>query len=165
VETVGYISSGYKNWMDVAIQRSTAGLLHGFGAAMVAVGVYYLSHKNSLVKRRILVGISCILYAILQHAIWNGTFLVAYLPAPLGPYLAGGMVVLGPIVFDAILLVYIVESLLMGTFLMFVTWKISGSPAFLYWINFFKKSSKSRTPNLPHEQHQILTSNQGSKNS
>ncbi len=44
VETVGYIGSGYQDWLAVALERTAAGLLHGFGAGMVALGWYYLTH-------------------------------------------------------------------------------------------------------------------------
>lgn len=125
IETSGYISQGYKDWLDVAIQRSTAGLLHGLGAAMVALGIYYLTHRDS-VNRRVLIGIGCILYAILQHAIWNGSFLLQLLPGPLGSYLANGTVTLGPVSFQAFMLVYLFESLLMLIFFIFVTGKLRG---------------------------------------
>lgn len=125
IETSAYISQGYKDWLDVAIQRSTAGLLHGFGAAMVALGWYYLTHRNSI-NRRILVGLGCIIYAVLQHALWNGSFLLLLLPDPIGSYLDHGMVVLGPVTFQSILLVYLFESLLMLIFFLFVTGKLRG---------------------------------------
>ncbi len=123
IETSGYISSGYQNWLDVALQRSTAGLLHGFGAAMVSLGWYYLTHPKAS-HHRFLFGFGCMLYAVLQHAIWNGSFLLQLLPAPIGPYLANGVIGSGSFAFPAFLLVYVVESLLMLIFFLFVTGKI-----------------------------------------
>ncbi len=123
IETSGYISSGYQNWLDVALQRSAAGLLHGFGAAMVSLGWYYLTHPKAS-HHRFLFGFGCMLYAVLQHAIWNGSFLLQVLPAPLGPYLANGVIGSGSFAFPAFLLVYVVESLLMLIFFLFVTGKI-----------------------------------------
>ncbi|HLZ59478.1 MAG TPA: PrsW family glutamic-type intramembrane protease [Ktedonosporobacter sp.] len=129
IETSGYIGQGYKDWLTVAIERSSAGLLHGFGAAMVSLGWYLLTHKNSA-NNRILLGLGCGVYAALQHALWNGSFLLALLPAPLGPYLGNGAVnvPLGSLSFsfDAMVLVYIVETALMLTFFFFVTGKLRG---------------------------------------
>ncbi len=123
IETSGYISSGYKDWLDVALQRSTAGLLHGLGAAMVSLGWYYLTHPKAS-HHRFLFGFGCMLYAVLQHAIWNGSFLLQTLPAPIGPYLTDGVIGGGAFAFPAFLLVYIVESILMLTFFVFITGKI-----------------------------------------
>ena len=126
IETSGYISMGYRNWVDVAIERSSAGLLHGFGAAMTALGWYFLTHKKSLARRRILIGLGCILYAILQHAIWNGSFVFQLLPAPIGPYLDQGKIMLGNYPVSASLLIYLVETILMLIFFLYITGKLSG---------------------------------------
>lgn len=123
IETSGYISSGYQDWLNVALQRSAAGLLHGLGAAMVALGWYYLTHPKAS-QHRFLLGFSCMAYAVLQHAIWNGSFGLQLLPAPIGPYLANGVIGSGAFAFPSFLLVYIVESILMLTFFIFVTGKI-----------------------------------------
>ncbi len=126
IETSGYISMGYRNWVDVAIERSSAGLLHGFGAGMTALGWYFLTHKKSLAHRRVLIGLGCILYAILQHAIWNGSFVFQLLPAPIGPYLDQGKIMLGNYPMSASLLIYLVETILMLTFFLYITGKLSG---------------------------------------
>ena len=121
IETSGYISlSDSRPWTNIALERSTAGLLHGFGAGMVALGCYYLAHRNSI-NHRILIGLGCIAYAIVQHAIWNAAFLSALLPAPIGPFLEKGTISVGSYVMQGVVLVYIVESLLMFVFLLFVT--------------------------------------------
>lgn len=126
IETSGYISMGYRTWVDVAIERSSAGLLHGFGAGMVALGWYFLTHKKSLARRRILIGLGCIIYAILQHAIWNGSFVFQLLPAPIGPYLDQGKIMLGSYTLEAGLLIYIAETILMLAFFLFITGRLSG---------------------------------------
>ncbi|QBD80001.1 PrsW family intramembrane metalloprotease [Ktedonosporobacter rubrisoli] len=125
IETFGYISMGYKDWLTVAIERSAAGLLHGFGAAMIALGWYYLTHRDSA-KNRFLLVFACWAYAILQHALWNGSFGLQLLPAPVGPYLDHGVVTLGPVTFESFILVYLVESILMLAFFLYVTKKLRG---------------------------------------
>ncbi|TMC22031.1 MAG: PrsW family intramembrane metalloprotease, partial [Chloroflexi bacterium] len=130
VETIGYISSGYDHWLNIALQRSSAGLLHGFGAGMVALGWYYATHANSTGKmNRALVTLGCWTYAILQHAIWNGSFGLQLLPAPIGPYLDNGTIVLGTITVPSFMLVYIVETILMLIFFLFITKKLRTRPA------------------------------------
>ena len=123
IETSGYISQGNQDWLNVALQRSTAGLLHGFGAAMVALGWYFITHRKGR-NNSVLLGIGCILYAVLQHAIWNGSFVLQLLPSPIGPYLASGNIGSGAFAFPAFLLVYVTLSLLMLTFFLFVTGRI-----------------------------------------
>ncbi len=123
IETSGYISSGYHDWLNIALQRSTAGLLHGLGAAMVSLGWYYLTHPKAS-RNRFLLGFGCMLYAVLQHAIWNGSFGLQLLPAPIGPYLSNGTIGSGSFAFPSFLLVYVVESILMLVVFFFVTGKI-----------------------------------------
>jgi len=126
VETSGYISmGGYHDWLGIALERSTAGLLHGFGAAMASLGWYYITHPKSI-KNRVPVALGCWAYALLQHAIWNGSFGLQLLPAPIGPYLDNGTIPLGSLELPSFILVYIVESLLMLTFFLIVTGKLRG---------------------------------------
>jgi len=124
IETCGYIATGYRDWFDVALQRSSAGLLHGFGAGMVALGWYYLTHPGSN-RHRTMLGFGCWAYAVLQHAIWNGSSFLQILPAPIGPSLSGN-VPLGPYSFPAFPLVLVAESLLMVAFFVYVTGKLRG---------------------------------------
>jgi RsiW-degrading membrane proteinase PrsW (M82 family) len=125
VETTGYIGQGYQGWLAVALQRSSAGLLHGFGAGMTALGWYFITHPKSTRKmNRVLLAFGCWCYAILQHALWNGSFGLQLLPAPIGPYLDKGTIPLGPITFPSFLLVYVVESVLMLIFFLYVTRKL-----------------------------------------
>lgn len=74
-ETVGYIGQGQADWIYVAIERVGAGLLHGVGAGMAALGWYYLIRGKG-VRLRWLKGIGCGFYAVLQHAIFNGVNLL-----------------------------------------------------------------------------------------
>jgi RsiW-degrading membrane proteinase PrsW (M82 family) len=127
IETSGYISQGYSDWLNVAIQRSSAGLLHGLGAAMVTLGWYYLTHPKES-KQPFLLAVGCWGYAVLQHAIWNGSFVLQLLPAPIGPYLTNGVINIGIISIPAFILVYIVETALMLTFLVFVTGRLRRKP-------------------------------------
>lgn len=123
IETSGYISLGYKDWVDVALQRSAAGLLHGLGAAMVALGWYYLTHPKES-KNRFLLAFGCWGYAVLQHALWNGSFGLQLLPAPIGPYLNNGTIPLGSLSLPSFIVVYIVESALMLAFFLYITRKL-----------------------------------------
>ncbi|GHO85453.1 hypothetical protein KSZ_34590 [Dictyobacter formicarum] len=124
VETSGYIGMGYSNWVDVAIQRSSAGLLHSFGAGMTALGWYYLTHSKSLQRNRIWIGLGCGVYAIMQHAIWNGSFVFQLLPAPLGPYFDKGTITIGSYPIPSIMIIYSIETALMIVFFLFVTGKL-----------------------------------------
>ena len=129
IETSGYISLGdSRPWVDTALERSTAGLLHGFGAGMVALGCYYLTHRNSI-NRRILIGIGCIAYAIIQHAIWNSTFLLGLLPGPLGLFFANGTIWINSYAMQGIVMAYLAESLLIFACFLFVTGKLRSQTA------------------------------------
>jgi len=85
--TFTYIGTGEADWIQVAIVRVGAGLLHGLGAGMVALGWYYLINGRG-VRLRWLKGVSCVLYAVAQHAIFNGSaVLVDFLPQPIEKWL------------------------------------------------------------------------------
>ena len=83
VETIGYIGSGQADWVSISIQRIGAGLLHGLGAAMAALGWYYLINGKG-VPHRWLKGFGGLAYAVLQHGIFNGSNLLSMLPGPVG---------------------------------------------------------------------------------
>ncbi|MDQ2714045.1 MAG: PrsW family glutamic-type intramembrane protease [Chloroflexota bacterium] len=121
IETVGYISLGYQDWLQVALLRTGAGLLHGFGAAMVALGWYYLTHAK---KQRFLLAIGCWLYAVLQHALWNGTASLVLLPAPIGPTINSWSLNLGFATLAFTDLLNIIEALLFLAIFIFVTGKL-----------------------------------------
>ena len=117
VETSGYISQGYGDWLNVALIRSSAGLLHGFGAAMVALGWYILTHKEEgLWWKRLLVALGCMGYAILQHALWNGTTALILLPGPLGTFFQTWSWSAGPVSLSGTDLVNIAEIIPMLVF-------------------------------------------------
>jgi RsiW-degrading membrane proteinase PrsW (M82 family) len=83
VETIGYIGSGQADWVSIAIQRIGAGLLHGVGAAMAALGWYYLINGKGI-PRRWLKGFGGLAYAVLQHGIFNASNLLGLVPGPIG---------------------------------------------------------------------------------
>jgi RsiW-degrading membrane proteinase PrsW (M82 family) len=83
VETISYIGMGQADWISIAIQRVGAGLLHGVGAAMAALGWYYLINGKG-VPRRWLKGFGGLAYAVLQHGIFNGSNLLGLVPGPVG---------------------------------------------------------------------------------
>ncbi|HEX8982572.1 MAG TPA: PrsW family glutamic-type intramembrane protease [Ktedonobacterales bacterium] len=70
LETIGYIGQGQADWISVAIERVGAGLLHGVGAGMGALGWYYLINGSG-VPLRWLKGIGCGVYAVVQHGLFN----------------------------------------------------------------------------------------------
>ncbi|MGH2484829.1 MAG: PrsW family glutamic-type intramembrane protease, partial [Ktedonobacterales bacterium] len=86
LETTGYIGMGEADWVNVAIGRVGAGLLHGVGAGMAALGWYYLINGKG-VRLRWLRGFGGILYAVLQHAIFNGSNLLGFVPGPVGSWM------------------------------------------------------------------------------
>jgi len=119
VETTGYISSEYNNWLNIALMRSGAGLLHGLGAAMMALGWYYLTHKEEgSRRRRILLAVGCGAYAIFQHALWNGSWGLMFVPGPIGNFVESWTWSLGLLTIDAPTLFNIVE--LMGILIFFI---------------------------------------------
>lgn len=123
IETSGYISADYTNWLNIALIRTGAGLLHGFGAAMVALGWYYLVHPG---KKRVLKALGCWLYAVAQHAIWNGSWGLALLPAPFGPFFNNLTLTIGSVMLPYYVLINIGEALFMLGFFLYMTNKIRG---------------------------------------
>lgn len=110
VETTSYISQNYSSWLNVALVRSGAGLLHGFGAAMAALGWYYLTHKEEgPARRRILLASACALYAIIQHSLWNGFWGLALIPGPVGNFVNQWTLNLGQFSLDVPTLFNILE--------------------------------------------------------
>jgi len=120
IETTGYISSGYQDWLNVALIRTGSGLLHGFGAAMVALGWYYLTHPG---KHRVLKALGCWLYAVAQHALWNGSWGLMLLPAPLGSFFNSNATI-GPVQLPYYEIVNIVEVVLMLVFFIYMTGRL-----------------------------------------
>jgi RsiW-degrading membrane proteinase PrsW (M82 family) len=89
VETIGYITQGQSDWINVALERSTAGLLHGVGAGMATLGWWYLLNGKG-VPLRFVKGFGLILYAMAQHAINNAAaVLIGLVPEPVRSLLFG----------------------------------------------------------------------------
>ncbi|MBE3566195.1 MAG: PrsW family intramembrane metalloprotease [Thermogemmatispora sp.] len=120
VETIGYISMGYSDWAHVALVRSGAGLLHGLGAGMVALGWYHLIRTK---QRRLRLGFACWLYAVLQHALWNACGSLSLLPAPVGPAIQSWQLDLGFISFGLDeLLILLLTIIFLVLFILIVRW-------------------------------------------
>ncbi len=143
IETTGYISSGYNDWLNVALIRTGSGLLHGFGAAMVALGWYYLIHGKN---RRFLLAFLCWLYAVLQHALWNGSWGLVLIPGPIGNYFNNTNVNIGPYPIPAYEIINIVEALFMLAFFVYMTGRL-----------------RTRTPASPSPDGNLAASERGQK--
>lgn len=129
VETTGYISQGYNDWLNVALGRSGAGLLHGFGAAMVALGWYILTHpQEGSRRRRSWLAFSCGGYAIAQHALWNGSVALVLLPGPLGAFFQTWSWNLGPLYVDGYELVNIAEVGAILVFFLYIAGRLRTRP-------------------------------------
>lgn len=122
VETVGYIGSGYSDWLSVALERTGASLLHGFGAGMVALGWYHLAHRKQ--GGSVLIAVLCWLYAVFQHLVWNGTATLAFLPAPTGPALDNWSINLGFTLLPGLELLNIIEAILILVFFLYMTGRL-----------------------------------------
>src|SRR6266702_3787173 len=121
VETVGYIGSGYHDWLAVALERTGAGLLPGFGAAMVALGWYYLVHAK---ERRLLKAFGCWAYAVFQHFVWNATAVLSLLPGPAGSTLNSWHLNLGFVTLPFVEILNIIEAILIFVFFIYMTGRL-----------------------------------------
>lgn len=126
VETVGYIGLGYQDWLSVALERTGASLLHGFGAGMVALGWYYLFHAKNY---RVLRFIGCFAYAIFQHFVWNATAILSLLPGPVGSTINSWNINLGFTTLPFVELLNIIEAILILAFFIYITGRIKEKPA------------------------------------
>ena len=150
IETTGYISSGYQDWLSIALIRTGASLLHGFGAAMVALGWYYLTHPG---KHRLLKAAGCWLYAVIQHALWNGSWGIVLLPAPVGPFFDTLNVAIGPVSLPSYTIINIVEAIFMLAFFIYMTGRLRSNtppPSMLATEKVDVKPVEPFTPTLPH---------------
>lgn len=118
IETVGYIGLGYTDWLTVALERTGASLLHGFGAGMVALGWYYLFHAKNY---RFLKFIGCYAYAIFQHFVWNATALLSLLPGSAGSTINSWNLNLGFTVLPFPEILNILEVVLILVFFIYMT--------------------------------------------
>ena len=128
LETLGYIGQGQADWIYVAIERIGAGLLHGVGAGMVGLGWYYFINGKG-VRLRWLRGIGCGVYAVLQHAIFNGTNVITFFPLPfnLNQQLAQPLY-LGQLPFESAVLIFIGFYIVMIGVLFFITGRLRNAP-------------------------------------
>ncbi len=122
-ETIGYIGSGEADWIGVAVERIGAGLLHGVGAGMAALGWYYLINGKG-VRLRWVRGFGGILYAMAQHALFNGSNLLGLLPGPLGSWMQQP-VYLGRLPLDGGTLLFFVYYALILGLLIYVTGRLA----------------------------------------
>jgi hypothetical protein len=124
-------------------------LLHGFGAAMVVLGWYYITHPG---KHRFLKAAGCWLYAIAQHALWNGSWGLVLLPAPVGPFFINLNVTISTFSLPYYEIINIVEALFMLAFFIFMTGRIRTKPtspsSLATELDFVQSSSSNR----PHKQ-------------
>jgi RsiW-degrading membrane proteinase PrsW (M82 family) len=119
-ETVGYIGLGQADWVAVSIERIGAGLLHGVGAGMVALGWYYLINGKG-VRLRWLRAAGCFLYAVLQHGIFNSFALAGqHLPQNINDWL-NAPYPLGTLPMQRMDAVYLVVYALILAMLIFMT--------------------------------------------
>src|SRR5262249_55067782 len=125
VETIGYISAEYNDWLHVALVRSGSGLLHGLGTAMMALGWYFLTHKEEgSGRRRILLAVSCGAYAIFQHALWNGSWGLILIPGPIGNFVRNWTWSAGFLTIDAPTLFNIVELIGILIFFLYISGRL-----------------------------------------
>jgi len=122
VETMGYIGSGYQDWLSIALERTAASLLHGFGTAMVALGWYYLVHSKG--QQRFWKAIGCWAYAVVQHMIWNGTAVISLLPGPAGTAVNSWNLDLGFTSLPFVEVLNIIEAILILIFFIYMTGRL-----------------------------------------
>ncbi len=123
LEATGYITGDQADWISQALGRSTAGLLHGVGAGMAALGWYYLINGKG-VPLRWLRGVGGILYAMLQHATFNASAVLLPLLPPSILAVLAIEVVPGYVPFPIANLVFLAfDGLILGV-LIFVTGRL-----------------------------------------
>ncbi len=122
IETSGYIASNTTNWLNTALIRTGAGLLHGMGAAMVALGWYYLTHPG---KNRVPKAVGCWLYAVVQHALWNGSAFLTLLPGSTGDFFSKPLTI-GSVTLPYFELVNAGEAIFILLFFLYITYRIRG---------------------------------------
>jgi RsiW-degrading membrane proteinase PrsW (M82 family) len=128
IETLSYFGLGQADWITVAIDRVGAGLLHGVGAGLGALGWYYLIRGKG-VNRRWLLGFGALGYAVLQHAVFNASGLIVILP-PIGHWLnsTAPLVSLGALPIERSFLVELTLYALVFVMLTYVTGRLRHAP-------------------------------------
>jgi RsiW-degrading membrane proteinase PrsW (M82 family) len=128
IETLTYFGLGQADWISVAIDRIGAGLLHGVGAGMGALGWYYLVRGKGI-SRRWLLGFGALGYAVLQHGIFNASGLITNVP-PFSRWLTSAtpLVSLGSLPIERSFLVELVMYALVLAMLVLVTGRLRRAP-------------------------------------
>ncbi|HEY7984059.1 MAG TPA: PrsW family glutamic-type intramembrane protease, partial [Ktedonobacterales bacterium] len=128
IETLTYFGLGQADWINVAIDRIGAGLLHGVGAGMGALGWYYV-FRGKGVPLRWLRGFGALAYAVVQHAIFNASGLIGIVP-PIGRWLSSPapLVWLGTLPIERSFVVELVLYSLVFGMLTFMTGRLRHAP-------------------------------------
>lgn len=122
-EATGYITGEQADWITQAIGRSTAGLLHGVGAGMAALGWYYLINGRGVPLRWVR-GFGFILYAMVQHAINNAAAVLLGLVPPTIGQLLSLQIVPGVVPFATGDVLFMLYDVLIFLVLLYVTAKL-----------------------------------------
>ncbi len=125
-EATGYITGEQADWISQAIGRSTAGLLHGVGAGMAALGWYYLINGKG-VPLRWARGFGGILYAMAQHALNNAAAVLIGLAPPIILQLFSQMIVPGVVPYAVGDLLFTMYDVLIFIVLVYVTGRLRQS--------------------------------------
>jgi RsiW-degrading membrane proteinase PrsW (M82 family) len=125
-ETTGYITQGQADWIIVAVERAGAGLLHGVGAGMATMGWYYLFRGRGA-SNRYLKGFGALVYALLQHGIFNGSNFLAIIPGPIGDAMRAPVWFFGLPETGIVYLFIVIYALIIGV-LLTVTYYLRQSP-------------------------------------
>ncbi|HEV2238746.1 MAG TPA: PrsW family glutamic-type intramembrane protease, partial [Ktedonobacterales bacterium] len=128
IETLTYFGLGQADWINVAIDRIGAGLLHGVGAGMGALGWYYLIRGKG-VPLRWLRGFGALAYAVVQHGIFNGSVLIGNV-APIGRWLSSPapLISLGALPIERSFVVELVLYALVLSVLTYMTGRLRHAP-------------------------------------
>ena len=96
---------------------------------MVALGWYYVIHTKELgVRKGLLLGFACWLYAVFQHAVWNGSVTLVLLPGPVGQLLQNWTLNLGFASLSSDVVINILEALLILAFFLYLTGRLRSKP-------------------------------------
>jgi RsiW-degrading membrane proteinase PrsW (M82 family) len=129
LETTEYIGGfGGADWIIVAMERIGAGLIHGVGAGMAMLGWYYI-FRGKGVSQRYLKGFGAIIYAILQHGIFNGSTFLELVPGPIGNALQTPIWFFGLPETAGILVPYAIYAAIIGVLITVTSRLRSSAPA------------------------------------
>jgi len=72
---------------------------------------------------------ACWVYAVFQHAVWNGSVTLVLLPGPVGQFLQNWMLNLGFVSVPSDVVINSIETLLILAFFIYMTGKLRSKPA------------------------------------